>query len=119
MSPEELIQEINNQPEMVSFSDVIKVITNHYSYTPTRFSNGTSTDQTINEAGSNEGSCKIFAFAKLNGLNEQQTLTCFGDYYRNDVLDNPNADDHANIRTFMRHGWAGISFEQDALSQAN
>ena len=116
MSTQDLIQKLNDQPDGVSFNEVIDVIANNYSYTPTRFSNGIATDQTINEAGSNEGSCKIFAFAKLNGLDQQQTLNCFGDYYRHDVLGNPNGDDHANIRTFMRHGWAGISFEQDALS---
>ena len=115
MSTEKLIQKINNQPEAVSFNEVIECITSNYSYTPAHFRNGIAADQVINEAGSNEGSCKIFAFAKLNGLDEQQTLACFGDYYRQDVLDNPNGDDHANIRTFMRHGWDGILFEQDAL----
>jgi len=99
------------------FNEVIESIADNHHYTASRFSNGITGDQVINAAGSNEGSCKIFAFAKLNGLDEQQTLNCFGDYYRNDVLSNPNGDDHANIRTFIRHGWAGISFEHDALTE--
>jgi len=116
MSIQKLIQKIKSQPDAVSFNEVIESISSNYNYTASRFSNGVTNDQVINEAGSNEGSCKIFAFAKLNGLDEQQTLNCFGDFYRDDVLSNPNGDDHANIRTFMRHGWAGISFEQNALS---
>jgi len=116
MSTEKLIQKIKTRPEEVSFKEVIESITNTYHYTASRFCNGATGDQIINEAGNNEGSCKIFAFAKLNGLDEQQTLNCFGDYYRDEVLNNPGGEDHANIRTFMRHGWAGIHFEQDALS---
>ncbi len=115
MSTEQLIQKIKTQPGTVSFNEVIDCITDSYRYTASGFSNGMTGDQVINQAGSNEGSCKIFAFARQNGLDEQQTLNCFGDFYRKDVLGNPNGDDHANIRTFMRHGWAGINFEQDAL----
>lgn len=94
----------------------MKVITDNYHYTPTRFSNGLDRDVIVNEARTNEGSCKIFAFAQFNDLNEQQTLACFGHYYREDVLQNPEGDDHANIRTFMHHGWPGIDFEGSALS---
>jgi hypothetical protein len=82
-----------------------------YDFTPTAFSNGA----TRNEADQNNGSCKLFSFAKLHGLSQQQTLTCFGDYYRKDVLGNPDGSDHANIRNFMKSGWEGISFEGEAL----
>lgn len=116
MSTEALIQKIKTRPNEVSFNEVIESITSTYNYIPSRFCNGLANDQVINEAGANEGSCKIFAFAKLNELNDQQTLNCFGNYYRNDVLNHPDGDDHANIRTFIRHGWAGIHFEQDALA---
>lgn len=111
MNTHELIEKLRNQPEAVSFDEVIATIEANYQYQPTRFSNG----ETINEAGSNEGSCKIFAFAQLNGLDESQTLACFGRYYREDVLGNPDGSDHANIRNFMRQGWAGIRFEGVAL----
>ena len=107
----ELIDKINCQPDDIDFAEVIATIDVHYKYTPTGFRNG----NTYNEAGSNEGSCKIFAFARLNDLDEKQTLACFGKFYRDDVLGNPHGDDHANIRNFMQHGWGGIEFEGDAL----
>ena len=111
-----LIQQVKTQPNDVSFNEVIHVITEHYTYTPTRFSNGIADNNVINEAGTNEGSCKIFAFAKLNNLNKAETLACFGSYYRDDVLNHPDSTDHANIRSFMRHGWPGIHFDQLALT---
>ena len=104
------------QNAAISFSETIKVITDNYQYTPTEFTNGLNADAVINAAGTNEGSCKIFAFALLNELSESQTLNLFGDYYHKDVLLSPEGTDHANIRTFMKYGWAGISFNGAALS---
>ena len=115
MLPNELISQIKTNPETVEFKDVIATIDAHYHYTPTRFTNGQGNNMAINEAGSNEGSCKIFAFAQLNGLSETETLACFGHYYRDDVLKHPDGNDHANIRNFMRSGWDGIHFEGAAL----
>ncbi len=100
--------------ESVSFQDTMAVIAEHYDYSPTEFSNGLN-QVLINEAGRNEGSCKIFAFAKLHGLNPSQTLALFGDYYFIDVLENPDGQDHQNIRHFMRDGWEGIGFKGEAL----
>ena len=97
----------------VSFQQSIATIAEHYHYTPTRFSNGC----VVNGAGSNEGSCKLFYFAKLHGLTEGQTLVLFGDYYWKDVLEHPEAADHANIRAFMRQGWAGIAYDGEALRE--
>lgn len=111
-----LIVQIRQSPESIEFNDVISVINTHYDYNPVRFTNGIGDDVVINDAGKNEGSCRIFAFAKLNNLNENETLACFGKFYREDVLMNPNGNDHANIRTFMRHGWTGIHFEDNALA---
>lgn len=105
---------INGSP--VSFDETLSVIMTYYNYEPTGFSNGLNEDILINAAGTNEGSCKIFAFAKLNGLNPQQTLNLFGDYYRVDVLQNPDGSGHQNIRSFMKYGWEGIRFPQDRLS---
>ncbi len=107
-----LLEKLASSPETVEFDEVISAIKSQYDYSAASFTNGDA----INEAGSNEGSCKIFAFAKLNDLNEAQTLACFGKYYRHDVLENPDGEDHANIRNFMQHGWAGINFEKDALT---
>ena len=112
MTLNELLNQLKTQPASTEFADVIAVIADNYSYTATAFKNG----ETFNEAGTNEGSCKIFAFAKLNQLTEEQTLHCFGDYYRKDVVENPEGTDHANIRNFITFGWAGIAFESEALS---
>ena len=103
------------QNESVSFQETMAIITENYRYQPVGFSNGMGEDRIVNAAGTNEGSCKIFAFAKLNQLNEQQTLKLFGDYYRKDVLANPGGTDHQNIRHFMKYGWEGIQYDRLAL----
>ena len=114
---ETFIEQIKSNPEKTEFNDVITVIEQYYHYTPTRFTNGIDDDNIINEAGENEGSCKIFSFAQLQQLDESQTLHCFGRYYRDDVLNNTEASDHANIRTFMKYGWQQIKFDNDALER--
>lgn len=113
MTASDLINKLRNQPDSISFDEVIQHIQTHYDYTPAEFSNG----EVINQAGTNEGSCKIFAFARLEGLSEPETLACFGDYYRNDVLKHPDGEDHANIRSFIKHGWSGITFKNQSLSK--
>lgn len=105
------LQKLNTSPEAIEFNDTIAVIDANYNFTPTLFKNG----EVVNEAGKNSGSCKLFSFAKLQGLNEQQTLYCFGNFYR-DVLNTPDGTDHQNIRNFMKTGWSGIIFEGQALS---
>lgn len=115
MTPEQLIQKIKTTPDLVEFSEVIQTIDDNYTYTPATFTNGFGADAVTSEAGTNEGSCKIFAFALLNNLNPAETLACFGDYYRKDVLENPEGSDHANIRNFMQDGWDGIHFHSEAL----
>ncbi|MBS97580.1 MAG: type III effector [Oceanospirillaceae bacterium] len=92
--------------ETIDFEDVIAFIGEHFEYTPCAFRNG----DLHNEAGQNEGSCKILAFGQLAGLSEAQTLACFGRFYR-DVLATPEGSDHGNIRNFMDKGWSGIRFE--------
>jgi hypothetical protein len=98
-----------------SFQESVSCIETHYAYTPTEFSNGQGADLLINPAGSNEGSCKIFAFARIHKLSQTLTLALFGDFYRNDVLGNPQGSDHRNIRNFIRYGWDGIAFQGEAL----
>jgi hypothetical protein len=100
----------------VSFTETIAVITENYHYQATEFSNGLKEHTLINKAGTNEGSCKIFAFAKIHQLDKQHTLNLFGDYYRLDVLNNPQGTDHQNIRNFMTYGWEGICFKGEALT---
>jgi hypothetical protein len=111
MNLEAFLSQVKNG-ERVSFQDAIAVIAAHYDYTPTRFSNG----DLRNAAGANEGSCKLFYFARLHGLTPAQTLALFGDYYWQDVLEHPQASNHANIRAFMHTGWAGIAYDGAALT---
>ena len=111
MSLSDFLLRLHATPEQIEFTDTIAAIENVYEYAPTAFRNG----DVHNAAGQNGGSCKIFAFAKRHGLSEAETLACFGRYYREDVLQQPEATDHQNIRNFMRTGWAGIAFEGEAL----
>lgn len=113
MTPEILIEKLSSEPLNVEFAEVMNIIDAFYDYQPTAFTNG----DLQNPAGQNEGSCKIFAFAMLNGLTQAQTLACFGRYYREDVLPHPNASDHGNIRNFIQHGWDGIELHGQALTQ--
>lgn len=102
---------LQTSPETIRFEDTIATIDAAYIFTPTAFTN----HETYNEAGQNSGSCKLFAFAKLQQLSQRQTLLCFGAYYRDDVLGNPQCSNHQNIRNFMKAGWDGIVFEAAAL----
>lgn len=103
---------IKQSPDTVRFSECIDYINKNYHFTNSSFTNGNQ----CNEAGQNNGSCKIFAFAQLQKLTQQQTLSCFGEYYRHDVLENPQAEDHQNIRQFMLNGWPGIKFDGNPLT---
>ncbi|WP_229145408.1 HopJ type III effector protein [Alcanivorax sp. 1008] len=117
-SLETLLQRIQQSPATIAFDEVIAAISEHYDYTPTGFHNGLGDDALWNEAGTNAGSCRIFAFAQLHQLDEDSTLACFGSYYRDDVLRFPDGTDHGNIRRFMRDGWKGIRFAGNALKPA-
>lgn len=116
MTHDHFLNLIKTTPEQIEFEQVITVINENYAYSPARFTNGINGDVLVNEAGSNEGSCKIFAFAQINQLSKEQTLACFGHFYREDVLQNPEGTDHGNIRRFIQYGWDGISFDQQPLS---
>ncbi len=108
---QEFLNKLTQQPETVEFADTMAVIDNNYTFTETRFLNG---DQ-VNEAGTNSGSCKILAFGQLNGLSVAATLACFGHYYRDEVLKDPEGSSHQNIRQLMVKGWEGVVFEGQAL----
>ena len=113
MTINDLIIQLRTAPNTIEFKQVMQVITEFYDYTATRFTNA----ELLNEAGSNEGSCKIFYFAQLNQLTEGETLSLFGAYYRDDVLANPAGKDHGNIRNFKLAGWSGIKFDTPALTK--
>lgn len=100
--------------KQADFEDAIAFVMANYDYTPTRFVNGLGSAPVVNEAGVNEGACRLFALAQLSGLTELDTLVLFGRFYQ-DVLATPDADDHRNIRQFIRDGWAGLVFDKAAL----
>lgn len=106
-----MIEQLKNPHENINFKDVITYIDGHYHFTPTKFTNG----KTVNDANENNGSCKVFSFAKLNELSKEETLALFGDFFRTDVLKNPMGSDHQNIRNFIKFGWDGIYFEGEPL----
>ena len=108
-----MIELVKKAPDRINFTAVIEYIDEHYDFIPTQFTNG----ETINEPNKNNGSCKVFSFAKLNDLSKDETLALFGKYYREDVLKNPEGTDHQNIRNFMKFGWDGISIDGNALSR--
>ncbi len=112
MNVDKYLEKIRKNPNDVDFKALMDMIETHYNFTPTAFDNG----GLHNEAGENSGSCKLFSFAKLQGLNKEQTLACFGAYYREDVLKNPNQSNHQNIRHFMKTGWEGIQFDGEPLT---
>lgn len=107
MNTLQFIEELTLNPEKIEFAQTIETIENDYIFTATAFNNG----GVSSKAGSNEGSCKILAFAQLNKLSKDQTLACFGHYYREDVLGYPEGEDHANIRQLMRTGLDAVSFD--------
>ncbi|WP_020210672.1 HopJ type III effector protein [Gilvimarinus chinensis] len=111
MTLDTFLHKLTEEPLNVEFTETMEVIDAYYKHTAMAFTNG----ELENSAEQNQGSCKILAFGKLHGLSEAQTLACFGRYYREDVLQNPEGDDHGNIRNFIQHGWAGVRFEGDPL----
>lgn len=115
MQTEDFFEKLNNNPNSIEFTDTMELIDTLYDFTPTAFSNG----KLKNETGQNSGSCKLFCFAQLHKLNQQQTLACFGAYYRQDVLQHPDNTDHQNIRNFINTGWHGIHFAAQPLREKN
>ncbi|MDX6747375.1 HopJ type III effector protein [Polaribacter sp. PL03] len=97
-------------PTAINFAETMEVIEDNYNFSPTGFTNG----EIINKAKENAGSCKLFAFAKLQKLTKEETLFCFGEHYKN-VLEDEKGDSHQNIRNFMKYGFNGLSFENNAL----
>lgn len=94
-----------------NFQDIIGFIESRYDYQPQAFTNGTL----HNKAGENEGSCKVFAFAKIHNLSALNTLKLFAEHY-DSVKAEPKGSNHANIRNFSFYGWEGFSMEHNCLT---
>jgi len=110
---ENYLEKLQRTPEIIGVDEAINLIDEYFHFKPVSFKNG----KLFNEAGQNSGSCKIFAFARLNDLPVEKTLHCFGEYYRKDVRQNPQGVNHQNIRNFMVTGWAGIHFDDEPLQK--
>lgn len=111
MTPDSFIAKLKQTPKAIEFTETMALIEESYTFTPTAFQNGTL----HNAVGENSGSCKLFAFAKLQKLTQEETLACFGAYYFEEVLANPEGTNHQNIRNFMKTAWDGIQFKGEAL----
>jgi len=92
------------------FSEIIGYIDENYVHIPTAFKNG----ELINKADENQGSARIFYFARLHELSEHDTLRLFAEHYQS-VLEDASGNSHQNIRSFMKHGWQGIGFRGTVL----
>jgi len=115
MKIKSFLEALKNSSEFKDFNELMLLIDEYYYFTPFAFKNG----DLQNQAGENSGSCKLFYFARLHNLTKEETLACFGAYYREDVLKNPQGDNHQNIRNFMAHGWQGIAFAGEVLTPKN
>ena len=113
MKIDAFLTKLQSDPTQLMFADTMATIESNYSFTPTAFTNGNS----HNAAEQNQGSCKLFAFAQLQQLSEKDALACFGQFYRDDVLTDPEGDNHQNIRNFMVNGWSGHTFSGEALRE--
>lgn len=102
---------VQQEPSHIEFDQTMAIIDQNYTFTPTAFING----DIRNQAGENNGSCKILSFAKIHKLSKEQALACFGRFYREDVIKHPNNNDHLNIRNFIHYGWDGVKFDLKAL----
>lgn len=110
MSVENFIKQLKEEPAKISFTQTMAMIDENYMFFPVAFTNA----ELVNQAGENNGSCKIFYFGLLHQLLKQQTLNCFGEYYQ-EVLQDPEGEGHRNIRNFINSGWNGIEFQAAAL----
>ncbi|TLX45234.1 type III effector [Pseudoalteromonas phenolica] len=113
MTLNDFLAQLKAQPETITFELCQQTIADNYTYTASAFNN----NGLQSSAEQNQGSCKILAFARLNNLSKEQTLHCFGDYYRIDVVQHPENDDHGNIRTLLKaeSSVAAVTFDGTPL----
>ncbi|GAA3592756.1 HopJ type III effector protein [Flavivirga amylovorans] len=113
MTIEAFRNKLKNTPKDIEFSETMCVIEAHYNFSPVAFKNGALQ----NDSGENSGSCKLFAFAKAQDLTKEETLACFGKFYFDEVLNDPDGSGHQNIRNFIKTGFTGLSFNEEPLSK--
>ena len=111
MTITEFKTKLKTTPTAITFKETMQVIEDHYNFNPTAFTNG----DMINNAGENNGSCKLFAFAMHQEFTKEATLFSFGEHYQT-VLKDKNGSSHQNIRNFIQTSFKGLSFENEALT---
>ena len=111
MTIPEFKTKLKTTPTAITFKETMQVIEDYYTFNPTAFANG----DIINNAGENNGSCKLFVFAMHQEFTKEATLFSFGEHYQT-VLADKNGASHQNIRNFMQTGFKGLSFENEALT---
>jgi len=99
------LEKLDASPQTVMLDESLAIIDALYAFTPVAFSNG----EMHNAPGDAVRSCRLYAFAQLHHLSERQTLTLFGEHYR-EVLADPQGNAHQTIRIFMKHGRSGLKF---------
>ena len=95
---------------MKKFAEIQKIIDENYNYE----ANGFKIGDVYNDKTQNQWSGKILSYAFLNNLNTAETLELFGEHFA-DVLNNPNADTHKNIRALMKNTLSGVKFDNNKL----
>eukprot|EP01036_Dinobryon_divergens_P028116 gene28116-37011_t len=99
----EFVEKIKSGSIAPTLQETIDLIDKHYNYFEVPFTCG----DIVNKPNENTGSAKIFSFGLMTRLSVPQTLSLFGEVYRNLT---PNGSDHFNIRNFQKFGWAGVTF---------
>lgn len=112
MTLQDLMAALYGNPESLKFDEVLATIDSEFEFTPCAFTNG----DLSNSVQENQGSCKVLSFAHKAGLAEGVALKLFAEHYR-DVLENPEGNNHQNIRQFMKRGWMGVSFNGSPLKK--
>ena len=87
------------------FTETIAMIEEYFDYSAVAFSVG----EQKNAQGENEGSAKVFSFARFANLETEATLQLFCEHYAS-VVQSPDGTDHANIRAFMASGRSEVKF---------
>ena len=72
---------LKKEPTTIDFEQTMAAIEEGYDYSAVKFTCG----ELDSSAEQNQGSAKIFSFAKLQKLKKEATLELFGRFYRDDV----------------------------------
>jgi len=107
MKLDAFLKKLNDDPEAVTFDEALATVGEHYRLTPCGYTlAGVRFD--VDQV---HRSCQLYAFGILHKLSKEQTLACFGEHYREDVLKHPQGSDHQTVRLFMQVGWEGLKLD--------